>query len=1177
MLEDKKDTGGFSEHELLDIMYNTCSTSNSGEVLASTIIQYLQNMTAQNTEQDRLSALQRLLDPESQDPLVSRETFHTTMREWIAQCSQDSSDVDGGPVPRPDSSKVSVHALDFPCPQSKAASSENHQCSCSDGKDLLGTVAELKNAHHKLSEQNSGLLRTVAQCEDVNLQLTLEISELRAKLSSAQRSTVRVRSLTEELDETRRVFKETQERVARSQTSCTKLSNEVECLKVHIMRLEDKNEKLSFERTCCEESLNKLGKVNAELRAEFEETLVMLTLRDREITKRDILMDKMKNSHVENHNRIVDLQSELMRLQEHSHQLLLRYDRHCISPQSLYSRDPPNHRSLQSEMQDMSQHHRALDDTGLPSLHTHSDDIQSIIHRIKSTEIAHLLQNRYPEWDPAPIETQERPFPHRQQQQASIKQQLVNVLQELELQKCVWEERGEKVEERRRAWEKEQKQSQTGSPTQNQDGKKVAVVNWWRALSVEQAKARTIETQSTQELSETQEKLQRAEKTISDMKEQVCHLQVSLRSALECVPEQKNSSGVCHIDRGTSTERVVADKAVWTVVKDQRDAAVTTEIEGGAASQQEQAQLQLTTSKLLTTLRRMEAMVTSALEKAELVRESEQRVSQVRARMESITWRVEEALGRASDTDQKLNVLEVKIAEKDPGQYPGPGLSADPEPEVARSTAEPDVEPDTRERTESPPLSPILPEVSELPLMNGSAGCGSGSKSLSVAGDQRECVCLLLYSSGLRKRRNTYRRNLLLSKVIRTPGRPATKLLLLRGLLFFPHTRSHPPLIPSMPTLPEEEEDSPEDLDSSSSSPSTSVPCEIRAVVMAAPTIVYPQQATIVQQDGRPMEQARPHSPRARLSRNSSGGPITTVDSTGNVIDLVKDALPELQLSEDDRQKNLELLEQAKKVSDRFLTRRGRRSTGSTDSPTGLSPTLTPSSSPCSSRSSSLTVAPQAAAGPSESTQSVGQLLEVPSGREQTEPTTQDQGRMLVDWKPTEKRKVSSGTLTPRFAVQKENCDPTGPKSPPAVNKADEGAGSGQSPNQAPATGVAKPVLRPPTQLAPCTAEIKTIGAFPPLMRAVSWDAVGSLNSRNGAPSFPPKAEDTFSDKPRDVLKSSGYKDLPAPPGGVPKLSKLREEHKLLRNHSIVGSKLPDLSEAAEQEKGPHPTPIPGQ
>ncbi|KAF7667244.1 hypothetical protein LDENG_00071210 [Lucifuga dentata] len=396
----------------------------------------------------------------------------------------------------------------------------------------------------------------------------------------------------------------------------------------------------------------------------------------------------------------------------------------------------------------------------------------------------------------------------------------------------------------------------------------------------------------------------------------------------------------------------------------------------------------------------------------------------------------------------------------------------------------------------------------------------------------------------------------------------------------FPHTRSRPSLLPTMPTLPEEEEDSPEEMDSSSSSPSTSTPGESRVVIMTAPTIVYPQQATIVQQDGHPLEQARPHSPRARLARNSTGGPITTVDSTGNVIDLVKDQLPELQLSEEDRQKNLELLEQAKMVSDRFLTRRGRRSTSSlNESPTGLSPAPTPSSSPCSSRSSSLTVAPQASMGPTETTyvssQSVGQHLEVPSARDQANVMTQElEGpRLLVDWKPIEKRKVSSGTLTPRFAVQKENCDPGVPKSPgsPVINKADDGAGPGRTPNQAPATGVAKPVPRPPTQQAPCTAEIKTIGAFPPLMRAVSWDAVGSLNSRNGGPGFSPTAEDTFSDKPRDVLfKSSGYKDLSVQPGGAQKLSKLREEHKLMRNQSIGGCKLPELSEAAEQEKG-HP------
>uniref|UniRef100_A0A674MJP0 Inositol 1,4,5-triphosphate receptor associated 1 n=1 Tax=Takifugu rubripes TaxID=31033 RepID=A0A674MJP0_TAKRU len=372
----------------------------------------------------------------------------------------------------------------------------------------------------------------------------------------------------------------------------------------------------------------------------------------------------------------------------------------------------------------------------------------------------------------------------------------------------------------------------------------------------------------------------------------------------------------------------------------------------------------------------------------------------------------------------------------------------------------------------------------------------------------------------------------------------------------FPHTRSRPSLPPAMPTLPEEEEDSPEDLDSSSSSPSTSTPGESRAIIMTAPTIVYPQQATVVQQDGQPLEQNRPHSPRSRLSRSSSGGPITTVDSTGNVIDLVKDHLPELQLSEEDRQKNLELLEQAKKVSDRFLTRRGRRSTTSlSESPTGLSSAPSASSSTCA-------VAPQSgnevffsAVGHTETSHISSQ-------------TVSQGNRLLVDWKPNEKRKVSSGTLTPRYAVQKENFDPAVSRSPAAVSKGDDG---GRNLNLAPATGVAKPVPRPPTQQAPCTAEIKTIGAFPPLMRAVSWDSVGSIASRSGAQGLPPTPEDTFSDRD-NVFKASGYSDLSAQPGSLLKLSKFKEEHKLMRNQSIAGSALPDLSEAAEQEKGASPS-----
>lgn len=221
------------------------------------------------------------------------------------------------------------------------------------------------------------------------------------------------------------------------------------------------------------------------------------------------------------------------------------------------------------------------------------------------------------------------------------------------------EEKGEKVEERWKAWEpKEPKPSQTGSqPPQIQEAKKVAVVNWWKACSTGGAKARTKETPSDQELAETRAKLQKAEKTISDMREQVSHLQASLLSAQESVAKQENTSGAAHIDQSTNTEAGEAGRAV-------RDAAVATEGTGGVATQPEHKQLLVSADGLLASLRKMEAMVSGALETAELVRESEQRVGRVRARMESITQRVEEALERTATTELQLCDLEARITQQ---------------------------------------------------------------------------------------------------------------------------------------------------------------------------------------------------------------------------------------------------------------------------------------------------------------------------------------------------------------------------------------------------------------------------------------------------------------------------------------------------------------------------------
>ena len=213
------------------------------------------------------------------------------------------------------------------------------------------------------------------------------------------------------------------------------------------------------------------------------------------------------------------------------------------------------------------------------------------------------------------------------------------------------------MEGRQSDWETE-----TGSQTQIQEAKKVAVVNWCRAHLVEGAKARTKEIKSIHELSETQ-----AELNVSDMREQVCHLQASLRSEQECA-EYKHTSAVHHIDKEKDTEREEADTTVEKVVKDQRDALLFTEPEDITASEQEQTQPQVTADGLLATLRRMEAMVSRALGTAELVRQSERRVSQVKERMESIGQRAEEDLEQGAETDEQLNAPEAQSTEKNPTQ-----------------------------------------------------------------------------------------------------------------------------------------------------------------------------------------------------------------------------------------------------------------------------------------------------------------------------------------------------------------------------------------------------------------------------------------------------------------------------------------------------------------------------
>ncbi|XP_068411571.1 inositol 1,4,5-triphosphate receptor associated 1 isoform X3 [Eschrichtius robustus] len=417
-----------------------------------------------------------------------------------------------------------------------------------------------------------------------------------------------------------------------------------------------------------------------------------------------------------------------------------------------------------------------------------------------------------------------------------------------------------------------------------------------------------------------------------------------------------------------------------------------------------------------------------------------------------------------------------------------------------------------------------------------------------------------------------------------------------------PGTRSHSHQEAAMPHIPEDEE--PPGEPQAAQSPAGQGP-PTAGISCSPPTIILTGDASSPEEETDKNLVTRAHSPHRRLSHRHlkvSTAPLTSVDPAGHIIDLVNGQLPDISISEEDKKKNLALLEEAKSVSERFLTRRGRKSRSSPgDCPSGLDA--------CSGPVSPLPGTPPQKGDEAE-------VSSPPLG----EPNVL---KGLADRKQNDQRKVSQGRLTPRSPTvekskeiaieQKENFDPL--HRPEAIPKGPaSGTGSGgrmalNSPQPGPVESeLGKPLLktakegnplpRSPTQgsggaasqspqgkstvgeptgsKVGSKAELWPPASRPPLLRDVSWDSSpeepGPRLQKVLAKVPLAEEEKRLSGKAGSKLaKAPGLKDfqIQVQPVRMQKLTKLREEHILLRNQNLVGLKLPDLSEAAEQEKGP--------
>ncbi|XP_056121757.1 uncharacterized protein LOC130100354 [Rhinichthys klamathensis goyatoka] len=217
--------------------------------------------------------------------------------------------------------------------------------------------------------------------------------------------------------------------------------------------------------------MNKLRRENSELKGKLEESHMILAEKNRDLTKKNILLEKLKDTHYESHKMIEGLQSELTTLHEHSQQALFRLNKYHISSGGPQRTGVTNHQSLHREILDAQPSQNVAMESICGSVSQilptvpQRGDIQNL-RKIKPVELSHILHAQLSETDKvgnSASEKLQRLSLQDQQQHGSSRHQLVTLLKELELLEAPLAARGQHKTKR-----------------QTQEAHIAAAITWWR-------------------------------------------------------------------------------------------------------------------------------------------------------------------------------------------------------------------------------------------------------------------------------------------------------------------------------------------------------------------------------------------------------------------------------------------------------------------------------------------------------------------------------------------------------------------------------------------------------------------------------------------------------------------------------------------------------------------------
>ncbi|XP_052635456.1 protein KASH5 [Harpia harpyja] len=339
---------GCSEEFILNYTFTVCDPEQTGMVLAWRVVEYLQAVTGQSSEEGQLRALHRMLDPEAAGAALDLPTFHAIMREWIASCQQGSVPGDQGQkaVPRvlagtTDSSHLSrgsrlteewdVAAGDLglvlAAGEGRIALAAAQLEGDGGNTDIMSPTEAtgLRRRAEQLAAQNAKLQWDAKLAEELNARMAEETAQLKAQLRCSRQALEQARAAAEELEDLKAVAKGLEEENSELRQQARQLvrgpasslpEKEQRCLCSQANDLQEENQRLLAEGHGLRQRIQALSAETADLEAQLSRCTALLSSRDVALAQAGLQVEELTVALEEYDRAVQELRLETMRLRD---------------------------------------------------------------------------------------------------------------------------------------------------------------------------------------------------------------------------------------------------------------------------------------------------------------------------------------------------------------------------------------------------------------------------------------------------------------------------------------------------------------------------------------------------------------------------------------------------------------------------------------------------------------------------------------------------------------------------------------------------------------------------------------------------------------------------------------------------------------------------------------------